>query len=87
MKLRRFWFQFEGDACELPPRLGLGCGISAWSEADALELLHACVFKGKPSARIKSIEADIDDSTLDPSHVRPNMGVCVQRGVWFPLGY
>jgi arginase family enzyme len=87
MKLRRFWFQFEGNAFELPPGLAMGCGITAWSEADALELLQSRVFKGVPSARIKSIHANIDVSTLDPNHVRPNMGVPVERGAWFPPDY
>ncbi|EAZ97904.1 hypothetical protein MELB17_13567 [Marinobacter sp. ELB17] len=27
---------------------------------------------------------NIDVQTLDRDHVIPNMGVCTERGIWFP---
>ena len=36
---------------------------------------------------IESISEDVDISTLDEGHVRPNMGNPLRRGIWFPIGY
>jgi hypothetical protein len=81
--LRRFWFSFEG----LPPFsvLTVGCGVTAYTYDDALQILKDKVFE--QSLPACSVIEDIDISTLDEHHVRPNMGVVTQRGVWFPLGY
>lgn len=35
---------------------------------------------------IECIE-DVNVNDLDQSHVLPNMGNIVERGIWFPLGY
>ena len=82
-RLRRFWFSFEG----LPSFsvLNVGCGVTAYTYDDALHLLKDRVFA--QSLPACSVIEDIDISTLDENHVRPNMGVVTQRGVWFPLGY
>ena len=82
-RLHRFWFSFEG----LPPFsvLNVGCGVTAYTYDDALQILKGRVFK--QSLPACSVITDIDVSTLDENHVRPNMGVVTQRGVWFPLGY
>ncbi len=66
--------------CEDAP----GVGITARSEADALDLLNAA-FGGERRAReVKPIH---DASELDQGHVVPNMGNWLRRGVWYPLGY
>jgi hypothetical protein len=82
-QLHRFWFSFEG----LPPFsiLGAGCGVTAYGYDDAVQILKDRVFAQSLPAW-KVIE-DVDVSTLDENHVRLNMGVVTQRGVWFPLGY
>ncbi len=87
MKLRRFWFRFDFELDDgSPPGLIMGCGITAYSYDDALELLESNIFKGKVPAP-KLVEEDVDVSTLDGGHVLPNMGDVTNRGVWFPLGY
>lgn len=82
-QLHRFWFSFE----DLPPFsiLNVGCGVTAYTYDDALQILKDRVFA--QSLPASSVIADVDVSTLDENHVRPNMGVVTQRGVWFPLGY
>jgi hypothetical protein len=83
--LHRFWFTFA-DPPKFSP-LGLGCGVTAYDYADASNILKAKVFGEKPALQVESVTVDIDVQTLDRNHVIPNMGVVVNRGIWFPLGY
>jgi YD repeat-containing protein len=88
MKLRRFWLEFEGELEDgLPPGVLMGCGATAESKKEALELVRLLVFGGEALPRIKKLVEDVDISTLDQNHVVPNMRAPVMRGIWFPLGY
>ncbi|MDE1461026.1 hypothetical protein [Spartinivicinus poritis] len=87
MKLHRFWFRFDFKLDDgSPPGLLMGCGVTAYNYDDALELLKSKVFKDIVPPP-KSVEEDVDVSTLDTGHVLPNMGNVTVRGIWFPLGY
>ena len=82
--LRRYWFTFPKSPEPTP--LTLGCGVTAYDDDDAMDILREYVFNGvQPS--VAEVIVDVDVSTLDKSHVLPNMGATVVRGVWFPLGY
>jgi hypothetical protein len=83
--LKQYWFKFK----TLPPSpLNMGCGITAYSYDDALNILKERVFPNRdPIPEIASCVEDIDISSLDEKHVRPNMDAPVNRGVWFPKGY
>lgn len=81
--LARFWFEFEDVGCPSP--LATGCGITATDYNDAVALLTEVVFRGE--AIPSSSRVVVDVSSLDDKYVRPNMGVVVSRGVWFPLGF
>lgn len=83
--LHRFWFTFK-EAQQFSP-LNIGCGVTAYSHADALAILESMVFIGKPVLEINSVVEDVDVQMLDQNHVIPNMGLVTNRGVWFPLGY
>jgi hypothetical protein len=61
-----------------------GYGVTAFDYLDAVQLLRERVFSGKDLPAIGSVIEDVDISTLDDRHVRPNMGVPVWRGVWYP---
>lgn len=74
-RLRRYWF---------PAEPGYGIGVTAWSEDDARALLALALPYLNKGARIGAPVADIAIDDLDTGHVRPNMGVCAVRGVWFP---
>lgn len=88
IKLHRYWIIFATSSYSpLPGGMRLGCGVSAYNREDALTVLKEKTFKGSDLPVIKSIEEDIDITTLDQEHIRPNMGVVTIRGVWFPLGY
>lgn len=83
----RFWFQFNFKLDDgSPPGLLLGCGVTAYDYEDALDILATKVFKGSVPTP-KSVDENIDISTLDAGHVLPNMRPPIERGVWFPLGY
>jgi hypothetical protein len=81
MKSRRFWFEFDGD---VPPPLRRGCGVTAFDYEDALALLRSHVFDGGEIPPIRNIIHDVDVSTLDQGHVLPNMGIVVDRDIWWP---
>ncbi len=80
--LRRYWFEFAGSP--LPSPLNAGCGITAFSEEDARGILRTEVFPLHGEREIVRVIVDVDVSTLEEDHVRPNMGSPVSRGAWFP---
>lgn len=86
--LIRYWIQFEfGEApYHYASYMSLrgGCGVTAYDLADALVVLREKLFKTDPIPRIKTVCENIDVSTLDPGHILPNIGITVDRGVWFP---
>lgn len=85
LKLRRYWFEFSGPESSRWPRIG--CGVSAYTYEDALNLIRERVFVGADVPEIARVVEDIDVSTLDANHVLPNMGLVTVRGIWFPLGH
>jgi len=88
MKLHRYWFKFALTLSDPhPPGTLLGCGVTAYSQEDAVALVVEKVFTKIPLPAIESVQEDVDISTLDAGHVRPNMGNVLKRGIWFPIGY
>jgi hypothetical protein len=86
--LRRFWFEFDvSGSSDLPAGIRMGCGVTAHTHEDAGLLVQERVFRGASLPPITQLVPDVDVSTLDPGHVRPNMGNPAVRGIWFPLGY
>ncbi|MDC8015560.1 hypothetical protein [Tahibacter soli] len=82
--LTRYWIRFREP---IPiDALRLGCGVTARSADDAMSLLREKVFRGV-AFTVADMEADIDVSRIEDLRIRPNMGVVVWRGIWFPLGY
>ena len=85
--MKRYWFEFEFDNNEIPYGVKMGCGVTAYNENDAMDLVKTRVFKDKPLPRINKVIEDVDVSTLDHDHVLKNMSAPNIRGIWFPLGY
>ena len=84
--LHRYWFEF--DLPQSQARLvsyGLGCGVTAYDYEDAITLMKDRVFKDSELPPIRNMIGDVDVSTLDGKDVKPNMGMPVFRGVWFPV--
>jgi hypothetical protein len=86
MKLRRFWIEFELSDAD-PWQLRRGCGVTAYSLDDARRILRKQAFEGRDLPAIRRIVEDVDVSTLDAHHIRPNMAPPNWRGVWYPQGY
>ena len=72
--LKRFWFR---------TRPGLGYGVTATSQEDAVGLLQSFGYPREGEELLEIIE-NINVAELDQKHVVPNAGVVVVRGVWFP---
>lgn len=84
--LRRFWFQFDLPQAQAQlVSYGLGCGVTAYDYEDAVALIKERVFKDTEMPDIRNVVEDVDVSTLDAKDVKPNMGMPVFRGVWFPV--
>lgn len=81
-QLHRYWFTFDGEP--LPPGMGYGCGVTAWTVDDARNLITAAVGEVPPVAEVVE---DIDVQSLDQGHVVPNMLPPNERGIWFPMGF
>ena len=79
--LRRFWFKFEGDKSS-----PLGYGVTAWTEEDALSILQTQIFDDQPLLP-HTVVRDVDVSSLDAGHIRPNMESPTWRGIWYPRGF
>ena len=81
--LHRFWVSFAPG--EKPSPLNWGCGVTAASWPDAERLIRDLVFPVYGEREIVKVVEDVDVSTLEEGHVRPNMGNPVCRGIRFPL--
>lgn len=64
-----------------------GYGVTAFDEADTLQVLQHVVFAGQPMPVVSEVRADVDIRDLDQGHVVPNMAPPNWRGVWFPKRY
>jgi hypothetical protein len=73
--MRPFWVTTD---------VGLGVGVTAASEAEALALIFEAFGSER---RVKDIRPIADMRELDQGHVVPNMGNWFVRGIWFPLGH
>ena len=73
--LIRFWFKSED---------GLGIGVTAYSLEDAIDLIKSQDIAMMLKPNFDSYTENVDIQDLDQNHVIPNMGVCTNRGVWFP---
>ncbi|MGX9142654.1 hypothetical protein [Mesorhizobium sp. 128a] len=71
-----YWITINGS---------LGVGVTARSEADALQLFELAFGSAE---KIVSIEMIKDMNDLDQNHVLPNTGGAnfLRRGIWFPQG-
>jgi hypothetical protein len=66
--------------------LNIGCGITAWSEKDAVYLFEEFTNRSKSNRSIASIHEIISLDELDRKHVLPNIDNPELRGIWFPMG-
>jgi len=74
--MRPYWITITGH---------LGVGVTASSEADALQLFGLAF----PSKKVIGIEIIKDMNDLDQNHVVPNLDGAnwLRHGIWFPSGY
>ena len=63
--------------------LGLGAGVTAFSEADATMLMKQ-TFGSDRLPAIQSIVTGVRYDELERNHVQKNLGNMAVRGVWYP---
>ena len=73
--LTRYWFESQE---------GRGIGVTAYNIEDAIKLItnEKAIMSYKPI--LTSYKENINIQELDQNHVIPNMGICINRGIWFP---
>lgn len=95
-RLKRYWFEFDYPK----PRIGHGiyipacgcCGITAFDYQDALKIMRQFMLRDNETPIFKRVIENIDISTIEDEklftyaneNLRPNLGVSIWRGVWFP---
>jgi len=79
--LRRFWIKTSDPT----DPSGLGYGVTAYDESDALAILSFVAFQGVAPS-VAEIRADVDVRDLDRGRVLPNMNPPNLRGIWYPQG-
>jgi hypothetical protein len=83
--LHKYWFAFEKIGKPTP--LNLGCGVTAYDQADAIDLMKRHIFGNHEIPGISHVTDDIEFENLNQGHVAPNVGDMDVRGIWFPQGY
>jgi hypothetical protein len=73
-----FWIVQQGE--HWPLRFG----VTAYSLADALHLLTRSGYTPPEDTSSLQVTERVRVSDLDQSHVVPNMGPMVVRGIWYP---
>ena len=81
MRLKVYWIKLREA-----PAAFREWGITAADEDDALLLLNQTdLLENRIDATMIEFCREVRDvKELDQNHVVPNMGVIVQRGVWYP---
>lgn len=84
--LKCFWIRFRGPYEEFYSTGGFdkGFGVTAFDLDDAKNLLRSSIFGGERLPEIDSVIEDVAYDQLEEEHVKMNMGIMVERGVWFP---
>ena len=83
--LRRYWIDFDTSTDPHGAMsFGLGCGVTAHDEVEALALLGKTVGRMAALPPVARVTEDVDVSRLDPNHVLPNIGDPTRLGVWYP---
>ena len=83
--LTRYWITFDQSDRVLLTRfsLGLGVGVTAFDEADAMNLVRDSL-RTDALPRVDQITADVRIGSLERDHVLKNLGNPGVRGVWYP---
>lgn len=86
MELRRYWLEFK--ATPESPRVPFGCGVTAPTIDDALDLVADTFCNGERPNVTKIVEdVDVGDLADELAHrVRPVLiGLPFARGIWYPV--
>jgi hypothetical protein len=81
--LTRYWITFVPSDELLSYSLGLGAGVTAFDDTDAIRLLEGA-FGNEGLPPIKSISAGVRFDDLERDNVQKNLGNMGVRGVWYP---
>lgn len=77
--LTPFWI--DGPA----PRGLLGCGVTAFSLTDALEIVRRAGYGLPDDTSTLRVRVDIKPADIEHSYVREHMGPIAVRGLWYPF--
>lgn len=83
LRMRLYWIEFDRSAV-VPPGCMIGCGVTARSEAEVMELLECEFPEYADKWIIRTIIKDVEFASLDAGHIRFRSGLPLKIGIWFP---
>ena len=81
--LTKYWMTFAPSPELKTFSLGLGAGVTAFDETDAINLLKDALDCESVPA-IQSVASHVRFDDLERDHVQKNLGNMAVRGVWYP---
>ena len=85
MSLTSAWVIVEPTRDDQRNPFPMGLGVTGWDEHDIRRIVAADAIKGRDLV-ITAIKIPVKYDELERLHVRKNMGVMIERGIWFPKG-
>lgn len=85
IRLKSYWAEMRCITEEKSNPFRMGIGVTAYDEKDARALIQRDAIGSRDSLVIFGIR-EISFNEIEKNHVQKNMGVFVERGVWFPKG-
>lgn len=84
--LKHYWFGFDLKNYSNDSFIAsmLGYGVTAYSTEDAKDLLMKEIFNNMELPTLISLKENIKVSDIEANHVAPNIGLFIEKGVWFP---
>jgi hypothetical protein len=81
--LTKYWITFVPSEELLAYSLGLGAGVTAFDDTDAMSLLADAIGRERLPA-VQSVASNVRFDDLERNHVQKNLGNMAVRGVWYP---
>ncbi|WP_227288105.1 hypothetical protein [Boseongicola sp. H5] len=85
MSLTSYWVEITAHTELEKNPFPMGIGVTAYNDNDAKGIIQRDAIGSRQSLTISSVrEISFDD--IENDHVKKNMGVFIERGIWFPKG-
>lgn len=85
MSLKSYWAEIKAHSEQEKNPFPMGIGVTAYDDRDARRIIQRDAIGSRESLTVSDMrEISFDD--IENDHVKKNMGVLIERGIWFPKG-